>query len=362
MKSAVSLYSVATILLLLACLSSAYGSQSQYSFFPAFYNSSFPIGNLTGKVVVVTGDSRGQGHAICTELSSRGAIVYGISRTNERDIPNLRWNHVTGDITSVSDVRRLALRLKHDRVTVNYQINNAGELNSVFDQDQNPETLDVPYQVNFLGNYRVYDTLRRAGLFASSGVRIGWTSSVGAVTFFGPIEAYGHSKAGIVDWVKRLAIKSYFYGEDTYHFAILPFGVQTNISCNPYKLCILDEVCQEQADALAPAQCPLPPPGNGITRAEDVAKFYAHVLTVSNPNATFYVIDSPFPLDSNGGTYQSTWIPNWLNLSPKEYYQAWQNSAFPYFYMINGAPAKCNNPPGRSIVPYGGPDRYCYSV
>jgi hypothetical protein len=66
-----------------------------YTLFPPKYDPSLEPANpldLTGMNAIVTGDSRGQGHAIATLLTQQGVNVYGISRTKTNNIPNMTWN------------------------------------------------------------------------------------------------------------------------------------------------------------------------------------------------------------------------------------------------------------------------------
>jgi 3-oxoacyl-[acyl-carrier protein] reductase len=356
MKS-VFFYLFVAILLAISCsVTPATGQNSKFNYLPAFYNAAnYPIGNLAGKNVVLTGGSRGQGHAIATFFTQQGAKVYEISRT--ASFPGLIWHHFTGDITSQSDVDCFVDFILGFHVKIDDIILNAGELNTVYFQDNNPITLDIPYQVNLQGNFRVYDTIARANLLNTPGVRVGATASVGALSFFGPIEAYDHSKAAILDLYHRLAIESFLNPKGINFFTLLPFGVNTNISCNPYPVCIETQVCQAQVNALRPV-CPEPllPPGEE-TSAQDVAQFWAYIVTTNNVNNTHHIIDSNFPLDAQGNNYQTAWTAYFQTLSPADFAVKWKASAFTTFY---GAPNACTANPGVSIVPPAVGERYCF--
>jgi hypothetical protein len=68
--------------------------------------------NLTGKNVIVVGDSSARGHGIATILTHRGANVYGMSSTKGYDIPDMIWNHFTG-LYSKSVINAFVKKLKH---------------------------------------------------------------------------------------------------------------------------------------------------------------------------------------------------------------------------------------------------------
>ncbi len=75
-----------------------------------------------GRILVITGDSRGIGYAIAKKFYENGWRVIGISRS-EKQLP---WEHLVGDISKLETWERVASYLKEKNLEVNAFIHNAG--------------------------------------------------------------------------------------------------------------------------------------------------------------------------------------------------------------------------------------------
>lgn len=92
------------------------------------------IADLTGQVAIVTGGGRGIGQAIALRLAQAGAAVALTSRTQaEIDATAAHINEsggralaVTGDVTSLADVRRVVAETRMQFGRISILVNNAG--------------------------------------------------------------------------------------------------------------------------------------------------------------------------------------------------------------------------------------------
>jgi len=108
------------------------------------------------KVVLVTGDSSGIGHATCKYLASQGWHVFGASR-RDRSMEN--WTHVTMDVTNEASVHS----------TINEILQNAGHLDAVVHcagesfvapiEDALIDEVQQHFNLNVLGSIRLLQSV-----------------------------------------------------------------------------------------------------------------------------------------------------------------------------------------------------------
>jgi NAD(P)-dependent dehydrogenase (short-subunit alcohol dehydrogenase family) len=63
--------------------------------------------NLQGKKILVTGASRGIGHAVARELAELGSEVYGTGRSPPEMVENLNFSYIQSDITSKENRQKI---------------------------------------------------------------------------------------------------------------------------------------------------------------------------------------------------------------------------------------------------------------
>ncbi|UBU09242.1 SDR family NAD(P)-dependent oxidoreductase [Nonomuraea gerenzanensis] len=154
-------------------------------------------------VMVVTGGSRGIGHAVCERLAGDGHRVLLVARDPERGrqaAAGIQGNveFVAGDLTTVASVRRLAEELRERCPRVDVLVHNAGIWPSrrVLTADGVEESFAVNHLAPFLLNRLLEDRLGRvvqvsAGLYVKGRAEPGRTS-VGAD--FSSLRTYADTK------------------------------------------------------------------------------------------------------------------------------------------------------------------------
>jgi 3alpha(or 20beta)-hydroxysteroid dehydrogenase len=178
------------------------------------------VTNLDGKVALVSGAARGQGHAIALRLARAGArIVAGDVLTTE--LHTLQDELGDAVVTGVLDVRERPSwdALIHSGLTafsrLDILVNNAGVLRTVSLEEETPDAFEDVWRVNCLGAFHgiqaVVPHLRRAG-----GGAIVNTLSTAAFTVWTHHGSYVSSKWGNRGLTKVAALE------------LAPYGIRVN--------------------------------------------------------------------------------------------------------------------------------------
>lgn len=170
------------------------------------------MGNLDGKIALVTGASRGIGQAIATVLASQGAYVLGSATTSEGadSITNfLKENNLPGegivlDVTNKDSIEDLFTTLADKNKSPQILVNNAGvTCDNLLLRMDDEEWLKV-IETNLSSIYR----LSKASLKSMFRARWGRIISIGSVVGASgnPGQSnYAAAKAGIIGFSKSLA-------------------------------------------------------------------------------------------------------------------------------------------------------------
>ncbi len=108
----------------------------------------------SGKVIVITGTTRGIGKALAEELSARGHRVFGTGRTriSEKDIA---FTPVIVDITDINSIRRGIKKILSAVDRIDVLINNAGISHCGAVEETPLETMKSIFETNYFGMVRV---------------------------------------------------------------------------------------------------------------------------------------------------------------------------------------------------------------
>ena len=154
---------------------------------------------LDGKVSLVTGASRGIGHAIAAELVKQGAQVFGTATTEAgaKNVPG------TGKVLDVRDAAACDALLK-EIGDVAILVNNAGITRDNLALRMKDEEWDEVMAINLRAVFRLSRAVMRGMMKARWGRIINITSVVGVSGNPGQAN-YAAAKAGVVGMSKSLA-------------------------------------------------------------------------------------------------------------------------------------------------------------
>ena len=202
---------------------------------------------LNGKIVLVTGATRGIGKAIALTLGGARATVIGTATTESgaNNISKLfAENKISGkgmklDVTDNEQVSNLVKDIGKDFGSVDILVNNAGiTRDNILLRMKEDEWEDI-INTNLSSIYKMSKSVLRGMIKKRSGRIISITSVVGAMGNAGQSN-YGAAKAGIIGFTKSLAREVGVRGVTVN--AIAPGFIETDMT---------DSLPDEQKKALA---------------------------------------------------------------------------------------------------------------
>jgi len=171
------------------------------------------VGNLDGRVALVTGGSRGIGRAICHELARQGARVavnYNASGASAQavvaDITARGGDAIAiaADISQPSAAAALVKATVDHFGTLDILVNNAGITRDGLLMRMTEADWDVVHNTNLRGAFLVTKAAMRPMLRASNGRIINITSVVGVMGNPGQAN-YAAAKAGLIGFTRAVA-------------------------------------------------------------------------------------------------------------------------------------------------------------
>ena len=207
---------------------------------------------LDGKIVLVTGATRGIGKAIALTLGSSGATVIGTA-TSEVGADNISKmlvdNEISGkgivlDVRDNNQISSLGESIKKDFGSIDILVNNAGiTRDNILLRMKEDEWEDI-INTNLSSIYKMSKSVLRGMIKKRSGRIISITSVVGAMGNAGQSN-YAAAKAGMIGFTKSLAREVGVRGITVN--AIAPGFIQTDMT---------DSLPDDQKEALA-SQIPM---------------------------------------------------------------------------------------------------------
>ena len=243
---------------------------------------------LDGKLVLVTGASRGIGKAIALTLGRAGATVIGTA-TTETGADNVSKvfadSKISGkgmklDVTDSEQVSNLVKNIGEDFGSVDILVNNAGiTRDNILLRMKEDEWEDI-INTNLSSIYKMSKSVLRGMIKNRSGRIISITSVVGAMGNAGQTN-YGAAKAGIIGFTKSLAREVGVRGITVN--AVAPGFIETDMT---------DSLPDEQKEVLA-SQIPM----GRLGTADEVAQ---SVLFLAGDGGSYITGQT---LHVNGGMY-----------------------------------------------------------
>jgi len=243
---------------------------------------------LNGKLVLVTGASRGIGRAIAIALGNAGATVIGTA-TSEEGAKNISKifsnNSILGkgmklNVTDNNQITDLIKTVFDEFGSVDILINNAGITRDNILVRMKAEEWDDIINTNLSSVYRMSKAVLRGMIKKRSGRIISITSVVGAMGNAGQSN-YAAAKAGIMGFTKSLAREVGVRGITVN--AIAPGFIETDMT---------DNLPEDQKAALA-SQIPM----GRLGTVDEVAQA---VLFLASESGSYITAQT---LHINGGMY-----------------------------------------------------------
>ena len=241
--------------------------------------------DLTGKVALVTGASRGIGRAVAETLVSAGAVVIGTA-TSERGAEAIQaylgdsGHGLVLNVTDGDSVKALFATIKEKAGDVDILVNNAGiTRDNLLMRMKDDEWQDI-VDTNLTSLFRTSKAVMRPMMKKRHGRIINIGSVVGTMGNAGQTN-YAAAKAGLIGFTKSLA-REVASRQITVN-AIAPGFIQTDMT---------DELTVEQQQAIM-SQVPM----ERLGQAQEIANA---VLFLASDSAAYITGET---LHVNGGMY-----------------------------------------------------------
>ncbi|GAB1103850.1 MAG: 3-oxoacyl-ACP reductase FabG [Shewanella algae] len=241
--------------------------------------------DLSGKITLVTGASRGIGKSIATTLAEAGATVFGTA-TSERGAEAIsaylgdKGHGLVLNVTDPQSVENLFASIKEKAGDVDILVNNAGitrdNLLMLMKEDEWQDILDT----NLTSLFRLSKPVMRSMMKKRHGRIINIGSVVGTMGNAGQVN-YSAAKAGLIGFTKSLA-REVASRQITVN-AIAPGFIQTDMT---------DELTEDQQQAIM-SQVPM----RRLGQAQEIANA---VLFLASDAAAYITGET---LHVNGGMY-----------------------------------------------------------
>ena len=170
------------------------------------------IGNLEGKVALVTGGARGIGKAICQRLADEGAklaivdIMQDVAEETANEFKNNGYEAAafSANVAVLDDATETIKQVIETFGQIDILINNAGITRDTLIMRMSEQDWDAVLAVNLKGTFNFTKAVARPMMKARSGKIVNVASVVGVMGNAGQAN-YSASKAGVIGLTKTSA-------------------------------------------------------------------------------------------------------------------------------------------------------------
>jgi 3-oxoacyl-[acyl-carrier protein] reductase len=168
--------------------------------------------NLTDKVAIVTGASRGIGEAIAKQLSSCGAKIILIARNSDQLVAVKETiisnggiaESIAGDVSNLNSISEIVTNTIDKLGRIDILVNNAGIARDNIIMRIKEDDWDSVMNINLKGCFNGIKSVARPMIKNKAGRIINITSVIGQIGNAGQSN-YAASKAGIIGLMKSMA-------------------------------------------------------------------------------------------------------------------------------------------------------------
>ena len=167
--------------------------------------------DLSGKIAIVTGASRGIGRAIAVGLAARGAFVFAAARENNAagTVDAIRAagggaDAVSLDVTDAASVERMVAGVLEQKGRVDILVNNAGIARDQLMLRMKRDDWDQVMATNLTAAFSCAQAVMKPMIRQRAGRIVSITSVVGQTGNAGQAN-YAASKAGLIGFTKAMA-------------------------------------------------------------------------------------------------------------------------------------------------------------
>ena len=168
--------------------------------------------NLTDKVAIVTGASRGIGEAIAKQLSSCGAKIILIARNSDQLVAVKETiisnggiaESIAGDVSNLNSISEIVTNTIDKWGRIDILVNNAGIARDNIIMRMKEDDWDSVMNINLKGCFNGIKSVARPMIKNKAGRIINITSVIGQIGNAGQSN-YAASKAGIMGLMKSMA-------------------------------------------------------------------------------------------------------------------------------------------------------------
>lgn len=189
--------------------------------------------NYEGKVVLITGGTKGIGIGIAQGFLSAGATVIVCGRKEVEQLPQAPFKGVTqtarfiqADVKDLESITTMFTTIEQDYGKLDVLVNNAGGAPFALADQASPRFHEAILKLNLIAPLNVAQQANQI-MQANGGGTIVFISSISAMRASPGTAAYGAAKAGILSLVKTLAVE---WAPKVRVVAVSPGLVQTESS------------------------------------------------------------------------------------------------------------------------------------